>query len=1143
MARDLLDVSLDDKYSQTGGRILISGIQALVRLPMLQRERDSARGLKTAGFVSGYRGSPLGGLDSAALRVADRLRAQDIHFLPAVNEDIAATSVWGTQQIDALPGARVEGVFAMWYGKGPGVERSTDAIHHGNYAGTHEKGGVLLVYGDDHSGKSSTSAHQSDHTLSAFSVPSLYPADVDEIIRYGLLGWEMSRFTGLWVGLKCVNETVEQTATVSLDAVGADIVVPERRSEQLPPQGVNINPRFFGPSEVEQVVSRYRLPLVHEFVRVNRTDRVAKGAEQPRVGIVTAGKSYKDVCRALELLGLDEARLADLGIGVWKVGCIWPLEPQGLTAFAARAETLLFVEDKRPVLEDQARAILYDATHRPAIWGKKDAAGNRLLPSDVNIEPEETARALYRSLRDRGRADPELDAAFARLASAPLSNRPVVRGNTRVPYFCSGCPHNTSTKLPAGSVAFSGIGCHTLVLFNGKDTTMPPTQMGGEGANWIGLSPFTETQHVFQNIGDGTYFHSGLLAIRAAVAAGVNVTYKILYNDAVAMTGGQPVDGPISVGRMAEQLLAEGVVEVVVVSEDPTAYRAGDLPSRVRTFHRDDLTRIQTELRDIPGTTAIIYEQTCAAEKRRRRKRGRMVDPDTRVFINEAVCEGCGDCSVQSGCMSILPKPTSLGLKRQIDQSSCNKDFSCLKGFCPAFVTVRGGALRKPAAALIAPERLEDLPAPTPVAAASQSVMVCGVGGTGVVTVGALFAMAAHLEGRGASVFDVTGLAQKNGAVYSHIRLGAAGEELGPQRIGTGAANLMLAFDMMAAADPQALKTLSAEHSVLIGNSAVFPGAAFQFAASEAGLPDPGAILDQLVGRVGMGRSHLIDGTEIARASSGDTLAINMVMVGYAYQLGQLALSADAIERAIELNGVAVDFNKRAFRIGRLVAIDPSFTPALIGDEATADHPSDPFAYHAYLITDYQDAAWADRYRRAISRLAAAEPAKGVAGLTDAAIPVLSRLMRYKDEYEVARLLTDPGFEDRLARTFEGASRIEFNLAPPFLSRTDARTGRPAKRAFGPWLRGPLRMLARLRGLRGTWADPFGRTTERRMERELIDWYEGLIDRCVREVGPETADTWAAILRAPDAVRGFGPVKEARIEKARADVDALLDTL
>ena len=1141
MARDLVEVSLDDKYTRERGRVLISGVQALVRLPMMQRARDVARGLNTGGFISGYRGSPLGGFDSALWREAERLAAQNIRFQPAVNEDLAATACWGTQQLDALPGATVDGVFAMWYGKGPGVERSTDAIHHGNYAGTHANGGVLVVYGDDHAGTSSTSAHQSDQTLAALSVPSLYPADVAEFLRFGLLGWEMSRFTGLWVGFKCVNETVEQTATVALDDAGADIVVPERRPEQRPPGGVNINPHFFGPGAVEQVVTRYRLPLVHDFVRANGMDRCALGAARPRVGIVTAGKSYKDVGWALDLLGLDAARMEALGVGVWKVGCIWPLEPQGIAGFAAGAEALLFVEDKHPVLEDQARAILYDTPNRPAIWGKKDGQGNRLFPSDVAIASEETARALYRLLGALGRADAALEAAHDRLTPPPLANAPVAKSDTRVPYFCSGCPHNTSTRLPDGSRAFSGIGCHTLVLFNGKDTTMPPTQMGGEGANWIGLAPFTETQHMFQNIGDGTYFHSGLLAIRAAVAAGVNVTYKILYNDAVAMTGGQPLDGPISVGRMAAQLLAEGVARVEVVSENPAAYGRGDLPDGVRAAPRDALDRIQTELRDVPGTTAIIYEQTCAAEKRRRRKRGRLADPDTRVFINEAVCEGCGDCSVQSGCMSILPKPTPLGVKRQIDQSACNKDYTCLKGFCPAMVTVEGGSLRKPEAAAIAPERLENLPAPAGAAVEAQSVMVCGIGGTGVVTVGAVLAMAAHLEGRAASVFDVTGLAQKNGAVYSHIRLGAAGAELGPQRIGAGEADLVLAFDMMAAADAQALKTLDPARSTLIGNSAVAPGAAFQFAASEAGLPDGAAILDRLLARTGPGRSHLIDGTRLALAASGDTIAINMMMVGYALQLGAIGLSAEAIERAIELNGVAVEFNRRAFRVGRLSAVDPGFAAGLIGGETGVAALG--LEEHAGLVAAYQNDAWAARYRGAMARLAEAEAARGVTGLVDAAVPVLSRLMRYKDEYEVARLMTDPGFDERLNATFEGPRQVAFHMAPPILSRTDVRTGRPAKRALGPWLRGPLRLLAGLKGLRGTAFDPFGRTEERQLERGLIDWYEGLIARCAGEVDAATAARWRDVLAAPDGIRGFGPVKAASVTRVKAEVEALLAAL
>lgn len=1130
MARDLNDVTLNDKYDQTEGNILISGNQALLRLPMLQRARDQGRGLSTKGFISGYRGSPLGGLDSAAYGEAERLRANGITFQPGVNEDLAATSVWGTQQIDALPGANVDGVFAMWYGKGPGVERSADAIRHGNVAGSHAKGGVLLVYGDDHPGKSSTTAHQSEPALAALSVPSLYPSDVQEFLRFGLLGWEMSRFTGLWTGFKCVNETVEQTATVSLDLAQANIEIPEHRPEDLPPQGININPRAFGPAEADKVVTRYRLPLVHRFVRANGIDR-AIGSATPRIGLVTAGKSYLDTRAALDLLGLDEARMKDLGIGIWKVGCIWPLEPKGIEAFAAKADALLFVEEKRAFVEEQARAILYNAPHRPVIWGKTDGAGRALLPSDVPFEPLDAARALYRMMRDHGLTDPHLESAYQALAPVPILTKPDNPSDTRMPFFCSGCPHNTSTRLPDGSFGLSGIGCHTMVVYNGKNTTLPPTQMGGEGANWIGMAPFTDTKHVFQNLGDGTYFHSGLLAIRAAVSAGVNVTYKILYNDAVAMTGGQPIDGPISVDTMARQVLAEGVKRLVVVSDNPEAYSARDLPSEVRVTHRDTLTQVQEDLRDIPGTTAIIYEQTCAAEKRRRRKRGKMAEPDMRVVINDAVCEGCGDCSAQSGCVSILPKATPLGIKRQIDQSSCNKDFSCLKGFCPSFVTLHGAKPRKPEAQSISDDRLAAIPAPEASARDRQSIMITGIGGTGVVTVGAVLAMAAHLMGRQASVYDMTGLAQKNGAVFSHLKLGHGQADLGTQRIGVGEADLILAFDMMAAGDPDVLKTASLTQTALVANSTIAPGAFFQMAASEAGLPNASGIENRLLALVDPARHWLIDGSHIAQVTSANSIAINMMMVGYAFQLGHIDLDAAAIERAIELNGVAIPFNLRAFRIGRLLAFDAEFAASFAKDKA----PTRALGLedHAALVRAFGGAGYEARFRAALA------PLEGNETLGTIATPILSRLMRYKDEYEVARLLTDPAFKARIAREYEGVRKVELNLAPPIFSGVDERTGRPKKRAFGPWMLPLLGVLARAKGLRGTALDPFGRSEERRMERGLIDWYSDLI---AQAASGDTAQ-WTPILAAADGIRGFGPVKEASVARIKAEVETKLASL
>ncbi|MCX7319019.1 MAG: indolepyruvate ferredoxin oxidoreductase family protein, partial [Hyphomicrobiales bacterium] len=863
----LRDVSLLDRYTQSSGVLFLNGTQALVRLLLVQRERDSKAGLNTAGFVSGYRGSPLGGFDMELWRSQKFLKESGIVFQPGVNEDLAATSVWGTQQIDSLPGKTVDGVFAMWYGKGPGVDRSGDPFKHGNYAGTTEHGGVLVVFGDDHPGKSSTVAHQSEQALAANLIPSLYPSNVQEIIEYGLHGWAMSRYTGLWVGLKTVNETVETTSTVALMEDQPVINAP---NESTP--SASIRPQLdYGPQRDETVVIRHRLPRIHEYARANRLDVRRFGKAGARLGIVTSGKTYADLVDALNLLGIDQARAEVLGLSVYKVGMIWPLEPTGLVAFAEGCEELLFIEEKRAFLEDQAAKILFNKSVRPRLTGKEDLDGKALLPSDIQLNPLIVARALVERLVALGIADEALQTALEKSdpvkAPAPALGQPV-----RVPYFCSGCPHNTSTKVPEGSVAMSGIGCHSMAMWMNRDT-VKPVQMGGEGANWIGLSHFTSTKHVFQNLGDGTYSHSGLLAIRAAVLSGVNITYKILANDAVAMTGGQPLEGALTSDAIVRQVLAEGVERVVVVTDD--LERTSIDIAGVAVVARDQLQRIQTELSQTAGATVLVYEQVCAAEKRRRRKRNLMPDPPRRVFINEDVCEGCGDCSVQSNCVSIVPVETDLGRKRRIDQSSCNKDFSCVEGFCPSFVSVEGGKLRK-GGGQIDRIRFATLPEVGEVDFDQYSVLITGVGGTGVVTIGSVLAMAANLAGKAANAYNMTGLAQKGGAVFSHLRMASSPDQLASAMVGPGSADLLLACDLVAAASADGLKSCAPTKTRALLSSNPIPTAAFQADR------DYRIDQDQLVAQIKAASkaTQLADADAIAEQILGDRIGANMFMVG-----------------------------------------------------------------------------------------------------------------------------------------------------------------------------------------------------------------------------------------------------------------------
>ena len=1148
----LASVTLDDKYSLDKGRIFITGVQALVRLPLVQRRRDLAAGLNTAGFVSGYRGSPLGGYDAALWASKAELEQHHVKFNPGVNEDLAATSVWGTQQVGIFPGetAKYDGVFSIWYGKGPGVDRSGDALKHGNLAGTSKNGGVLVMTGDDHGAKSSTTAHQSEQALVAAMIPVLYPATVQEYLDYGLYGFALSRFSGCWVGMKCVADTVESTATVAVDPDAFQPVTPD--DFKAPPGGLHIRWPD-GALDQEERQIRFKLQAAVAYHRAHRLDRVSHRSARPRLGIVAAGKAWLDVCQALELLGLDEATRSALGLEVYKLAMTWPLEPEGIAEFCQRHEEILVIEEKRGLIEEQLARILYDLPEakRPRLVGKRDMDGEVLVREFGELGGAEVAQIIARRLQPMSEEDEGLAAAVAGLEARTEASNKQTAPIARTPWFCSGCPHNTSTRVPDGSRAMAGIGCHTMAIWMNRGT-MTFTHMGGEGANWIGQAPFTETRHVFQNLGDGTYFHSGLMALRAASAADVNITYKILYNDAVAMTGGQPVEGNLKPWEISRQVEAEGVKQIVVVSDEPKKYPANvDWAPGVTFRHRDELDQVQRELREVAGVTVLIYDQTCAAEKRRRRKRGLFPDPPKRVFINELVCEGCGDCGVASNCVSVKPLETEFGRKRQIDQSNCNKDFSCLKGFCPSFVTVHGGELRRaartPAAAAAAlADPAAGLPEPAPAAMdGAYNVMVTGIGGTGVVTIGALLGMAAHLEGKAATVLDQTGLAQKNGAVMSHLRIAGSDGEIGGARIGQGQADLILGCDMVVAAGADAMGVMATGRTRAVINDHVVPIAVF---AQMPDMPMGGEGFVDLIGQtIGSGAVDFVNATRLATGLMGDSIMSNLFMVGYALQKGYLPVSIAALEQAIELNAVAVEANKRALAWGRRAAVDRASVEAELPEAAEAQPAAAEdletlVARRVAYLTDYQDAAYAARYRALVDKLAAAErdKAAGKSGLAEAGARYLFKLMAYKDEYEVARLYTSGDFKAKLEAQFAGNYKLGFHLAPPLLAKPDPTTGEAKKIDFGPWMFTAFRLLAKFKGLRGTAFDIFGRTEERKTERQLVADYQALVEEIAGALTPDNHDTAVKLASIPEQIRGFGHVKRRHLDQAKRAEAALL---
>jgi len=1137
-------VSLDDKYALDTTRAYMTGIEALVRLPMLQHQRDLQRGLHTAAFVSGYRGSPLGGVDQAFWKAKPWLERHPVHFQPGVNEELAATAVWGSQQTNLFAGARYDGVFAMWYGKGPGVDRSMDVFKHANAFGTSRYGGVLAVAGDDHACKSSTLPHQSEHNFIAASMPVLSPANVQEVLDLGIFGWELSRYTGCWVALKAITENMDSAISADIDPARIRITIPE--GFELPEGGVHARwPDK--PMEQEERLNRYKIYAAREFARVNGLNRVVLDSPQARLGIITTGKAYLDVMQALDDMGITAPVAAEIGLRVYKVGMPWPLEPQVTHDFADGLEEILVVEEKRSVIEDQLTGQLYNypVAARPRVVGEFDEKGRDLLPNRGELTPAIVALALASRLRRFYRSE-AMDERIAWIERKEASLARPTDIAERVPHFCSGCPHNTSTQLPEGSHAMGGIGCHYMATWMPDRPTLTFTQMGGEGVTWVGLAPFTDTKHVFQNLGDGTYFHSGILAVRAAVAAGVNITYKILYNDAVAMTGGQPIDGSLAIPDLLRQLAGEGVRRIALVSDEPGHWR-GRLPglAGLSLHHRDDLDALQRELRDYTGTSVIVYQQTCAAEKRRRRKKGVLDDPAKRLFINDAVCEGCGDCSVQSNCLSIVPSETELGRKRRIDQSACNKDYSCNRGFCPSFVTVVGGELRKPRAADSTTVVFDPLPEPAlpDLGGRPWNTVVTGVGGTGVLTITALVAMAAHIEGKGCATLNQTGLAQKFGAVVSHVRVARHQDDIYAVRIPAGEADLLLGCDLVVSTTYDALgkAALGRTHAVI--NGAEVPTAEF-IRNPDARFPTA-AMKQRIRDEVGSDDCAFIDATRIATALLGDSIAANLFLLGFAYQHGLVPVSATALDAAIAMNGVAVDFNRKAFLFGRRLAHRPEQVLALLPDREARPRLTtrELIDDRAGRLVAYQDAAYAQRFRRRIEALAAADPrAAETDSLTATAARSLYKLMAYKDEYEVARLYTQPEFRAALEAQFDGDYRLRFNLAPPLLPKKDA-SGRPVKREFGAWMLTAFRLLAPLRRLRGTALDPFGYTRERGEERQDIADFEALLDDLAPRLAEDTYDTLRELLALPQQLRGYGHVKARNREQLAVRRDALLSRL
>lgn len=1125
---------LEDNLTVQNQRIFLTGTQALLRMLFSQRRRDREQGYNTAGFVSGYRGSPLGGVDQTMWRFKSGLEKHDIHFVPAINEDLAATMVMGSQQAGQHPQRKVEGVFGMWYGKGPGVDRAGDALHHGHAAGASRKGGVLLIVGDDHTAASSSIPHASDATLASWGIPVIHPASVEDYEHFGLWGWAMSRFSGSWVAFKAITETVESGRSFIPPAVPLFDMPVEAQIQHRSEYSAR---EFLSPAIEERMLQR--LDAVRLFARHHSLDRVREAAPGSRLGIVSVGKASLDTEQALRQLRTVHRELPE--IRHLQIGLVWPLDGEKLKEFAQGIDHLLVIEEKTSLVEDQIREIFYNLAGRPSVHGRRGPNHEVLVKAAGQLTPSLVRAALQSWLKQI------LGLELAEVGAAPPA--PPHDIALRRPYFCSGCPHSTSTRVPEGSRALGGVGCHYMASWMNRETS-GLTQMGGEGVDWVGLMPFVESSHVFQNMGEGTYFHSGLLAIRQAIAAGANMSYKILFNDAVAMTGGQPVDGPISVPGLCQQLLGEGVSHVVVTTDEPERYRSVSLPAGVRIHHRRELDALQRQLREMKGVTVLIHDQTCAAEKRRRRKKREMPEPTRKLFINQQVCEGCGDCGVQSNCLSIVPVETPQGRKRAIDQSSCNKDYTCVEGFCPSFVSVEGGRLRKQQFAMPDSRKahldtlMRRLPQPRKTLIRDAGILVVGIGGTGVVTVGAVIAMAAKLEGRSASVLDITGLAQKGGAVISHVRLSSGDSATGPVRIDTAGADTAILCDGIAGLKPEAWQALAPGHSLAVLNLYAPPPSEFTQEINAVHDMDEVARLyrDQL----GPEQVHAFDAHALAAQHFGDAILANMVMLGYAWQLGGVPVGTEALQQAITLNGVAVEANLQAFQLGRLAAWRPDALAE--ASESHRAYKPDEETLEVILtrnrkdLVKYQDEAYSQRYVHTITQILKAERRlypESRPVLAIAAARSLYRLMAIKDEYEVARLFTDGQFRRQLSEQFEGNFSLRFHMAPPFLAKKDPHTGKAIKTSFGPWMEPALKLVARARRLRGTVFDPFGWQAERRMERRWLREFESLLVQMTAQLRHENYAAAIKLAGLPELLRGFGHVKLANAEKYEAELARL----
>lgn len=1109
------DVKLSDRTDLSKSPVLLNGTQAMVRLMLMQKARDRAEGRNTAGYVTGYRGSPLGAVDLTMARAEKDLKAADVLFQPGLNEDLAATAVWGSQQAELRGEGRFDGVFALWYGKGPGVDRTGDVMRHANMAGTSPWGGVLMAMGDDHTGESSTTLHQSDWAMVDAYIPVLSPAGVQEILDYGLYGWALSRFAGVWVGLKTMKDTVEATAVVDGRPDRMQFVRPEFR---MPEGGLNIRLVDTPVAQEARMIDHKRF-AAEAFSHANGMDRRIWGRPGAKIGFVSAGKSWLDLVHALSLLGVGEAEAERLGITTYKVGQVWPMDFRGFRDWAEGLDLIVCVEEKRKLIEVQAKEAIFNDRRGRRIYGWQNDRGEELFPTRYALDPIGIAEKIGNILIEEGRGTDRVKAGLAQLAEARRADNAQDLA-ARLPYFCSGCPHNSSTRLPVGSRAYAGIGCHYMVQWMDRDT-VGFTQMGGEGANWIGEAPFSKRPHVFQNLGDGTYNHSGVQAIRAALAAGTTITYKILFNDAVAMTGGQTNEGGLSADRIVREIQAMGVKRIAVVHDAKEEVDLSRFPPGIEIHERAEMMAVQRDFATVEGVSAIVYIQTCAAEKRRRRKRGTFPDIDKRVFINTEVCEGCGDCGVQSNCVSIVPVETELGRKRAIDQSSCNKDFSCLEGFCPSFVTLEGAKPKKAATAEI---ELPDLPEPDlPAIRGTYNLLVTGVGGTGVVTVGAILSMAAHLDGRGAAMMEMAGLAQKGGAVQIHCRIAEKPSDISAIRVAVGEADGVIGGDLVVTAGAKTLGLMSQGRTGAVVNSHdIVTG---EFTRNTDFRVPSDRLQVSLQARL-QDRVAFLDATELARILMGDSIYSNMMVFGAAWQRGLIPLSAEAIQRAIELNGAAVAQNARAFALGRWAVLHPAEADRILLPEPPA--PVDPVAYRAERLVGYQSRRLARRFRT----------------LVDSAPPEIRedvargyyQLLAYKDEYEVARLHLDT--MARAKAEFDGDFRPTFHLAPPFLNGKGEE--RPRKRAFGRWMLPAFRLLAALKPLRGTALDPFARNPERQLERRLIAEFEADMAEILPQLRRETMELGRELARLPLSIRGYGPVKEANAATAAHRREALL---